>query len=100
MSLRDRAAAVAWAREEARRIVSGDYDTEPLGVFNAAQRMEAVLTRWEWLDEEFPPAVGDFVFGWNVSGPESDQSIREAAHELVQDDSGDGPPLAPRYESG
>ncbi len=94
--IENRAAAVRWAREQARRIVQGDYDDEPLGVFNAAQRMDHTLTRFQWLDNDFPAAVADFVFGWNVSGGGTDVAIRQAAAELVADTSPDGPPHPPR----
>lgn len=94
--IEDRAAAVRWARAEAGRIVRGDYDASPLGIFNAAQRMEHVLTRFQWLDGEFPRAVGDFVFGWSASGPEADAAIRASAAELHADRTPDGPPRPPR----
>jgi hypothetical protein len=98
VDLRDRSSAVEWGRAEAARIVDGAYDDEQLGVFNAAQRMENVLTRWTWTTEDFPPAIADFVFGWNVSGPNTDAEIRDAALELTRDRSPNGPPLPPRYE--
>lgn len=86
-----------WARAEAERIVSGEADGDfPMGIFTAAQRMEHELTRWQWLEDDFPGALADFVFGWNISGPETEAQILDAARELVADDSGDGPPVAPR----
>ena len=93
-----RAESGAWAREQARRIARWAYDDEPLGAFNAAQRVEAVLCRWQWLDDDFPPSVADFVFGWSISGPETDHAIKEAAHELMDDSSGNGAALPPRGE--
>jgi hypothetical protein len=93
---RNRAQAVEWARQEARLIVDGEYDTGRLGVFNAAERIDHVLTQWTWNDDDFPPPVAAFVLGWHASGPETDAAIRHAARALVRDTSSNGPPL-PRH---
>ena len=92
----NRAGAVEVARREAQRIVAGDYDDEPFGVFQAAQRIEHLLTAFDWTDTEFPPPIADFVFGWNVSGPETSDAIRTAARELAEDKSPPGPAHPPR----
>jgi len=46
--------AIDWAIREAQRIAVGDYNGEPMGIFNAAQRMEVVLTQPAWTDGDFP----------------------------------------------
>ena len=84
-----------FAREMAGRIDSGEFDDSPVAVFRAAQAMEHLLTNWTWLDEAFPAPVTDFVFGWSSSSAENIEQIRAAAHDLVTDQSSDGPPLPP-----
>lgn len=91
----DRAEAVRWARSLAGQIVNGEFDDPALGLFDVAQRMEWMLTRWQWLDSEFPRAIAPFVLGWNNSGAETEAAIRHAAATLVADGSGDGPQLRP-----
>lgn len=93
----DRAAAVVWARRQAERVLAGAFDGEPLGVFNAAERVQAVLYQWQWLDDGFPPSIVRFVEGWNASSPSVDQEIRVAAKALVSDTAPNGPPLTGSY---
>ena len=84
-----------FAREMAGRIDSGEFDDSPVAVFRAAQAMEHLLTNWTWLDEAFPAPVTDFAFGRSSSSAENIEQIRAAAHDLVTDQSSDGPPLPP-----
>jgi hypothetical protein len=94
---RNRAEAVAWAREVCGRIVAGEFDREPRALFNAAQRVEVVLCQWQWLDDGFPRTVLPFVEGWHISGDEADTAIRDAALALVEDPTPDGAPVQGAY---
>jgi hypothetical protein len=75
--------AIAFAYRMSRRILTGEFQP-PVELFKAASRVESVVTGFQWLDDDFPSAIRDFVFGWNVSGPESDAAIIATAQQLVE----------------
>ena len=81
---RPRRDAIALAVAEARKIMAGEFAHEPSGNFRAAQRIEHLLTDYSWLDNDYPSALADFIFGWNVSGDESDRAIVASARELIE----------------
>ena len=83
-SSRPRSEAIGYAVAMARRIAAGEF-SPPVGIFQAAQRIEHVVTDYPWPHGgAYPPAIADFAFGWNVSAPESDRAIIETARELVE----------------